>query len=84
MAKLNETQIEELNETLMEISEELGNISNELSELNSSMSMIGTMLTINMLVDKHPEFKSKVAPLMNELLKGIEMSISEIDKMEAP
>jgi len=82
MAKLKETQLEDLNETLMEISEELENISNELSELNSSMSMIGTMLTINMLVDKQPEFKDKVAPLMNELIKGLELSLSEIDKTE--
>lgn len=71
-----------MNETLVEISEELGNISNELAELNSSMSMIGTMLTINMLVDKQPEFKDKVAPLMNELIKGLELSLSEIDEKE--
>ncbi len=82
MAKLKETRIEDLNETLVEISEELGNISNELAELNSSMSMIGTMLTINMLVDKQPEFKDKVAPLMNELIKGLELSLSEIDEKE--
>lgn len=80
MAKSKETQIEDLNETLIEILEELGNISNELSELNSSMSMIGTIITIDMLVDKHPEFKDKVAPLMNELLKGLEISLSEVDK----
>ncbi len=80
MTRSKETQIEDLNETLIEILEELGNISNELSELNSSMSMIGTIITIDMLVDKHPEFKDKVAPLMNELLKGLEISLSEVDK----
>jgi hypothetical protein len=41
MAKTKETQIEDLNETLMAISEELGNICKELSELNSGLSTLG-------------------------------------------
>jgi hypothetical protein len=82
MAKSKEPQIEDLNETLTEISEELENISNELAELNSSLSMIGTMITINMIVDGHPEFKSKVAPLINELIKGLEIGLSETDEAD--
>ena len=70
--------MEDLQETLMEISEELGNISNELSELNSSFSTIGTMITINMIVDARPELKDKVAPLINELIKGLEITLSDM------
>jgi uncharacterized coiled-coil DUF342 family protein len=79
MAKSKENETEDLSEILMEISEELGNISNELAELNSSLSMIGTMATINMLSDKHPELKAKFAPLIDELAKGLELSLSEAD-----
>jgi hypothetical protein len=75
MAKSKDVQMEDLKENLMEISEELGNICNELSELNSGLSTIGTMITINMLVGTRPEFKDKVAPLMNELIKGLEIKI---------
>jgi len=78
MAKSKEVQMEDLQETLMEISEELGNISNELSELNSSFSTIGTMITINMIVDARPELKDKVAPLINELIKGLEITLSDM------
>ncbi len=70
--------MEDLQETLMEISEELGNICNELSELNSSFSTIGTMITINMLVNTRPELKDKVAPLINELINGLEITLSEM------
>ena len=80
MAKTKETQIEDLNETLMAISEELGNISSELSELNSGLSTLGTMTTIHMIVAQRPELKDKVAPLINELIKGLELTLSEIDE----
>jgi hypothetical protein len=80
MAKTKDTQLEDLNETLMAISEELGNISSELSELNSSLSTIGTMITINMIINQRPELKHKVAPLMNEFIKGLELTLSEIDE----
>jgi len=80
MAKTKDTQLEDLNETLIAISEELGNISNELSELNSGLSTIGTMATINMIVAQRPELKDKVAPLMNEFIKGLELALSEIDE----
>ncbi len=80
MAKSKETQLEDLSEILMEVSDELRNISNELAELNSSLSTIGTMVTINMLVDKQPQFRDKLAPIINELIKGLEMTLSEKDK----
>jgi hypothetical protein len=80
MAKPKEVQMENLKETLMEISDELGNICNELSELNSSLSTIGTMITINMLADTRPELKDKIAPLINELIKGLEITLSEMDE----
>jgi hypothetical protein len=80
MAKTKDTQLEDLNETLMAISEELGNISSELSELNSSLSTFGTMATIHMIVAQKPELKDKVAPLLNELIKGLELTLSEIDE----
>jgi hypothetical protein len=64
----------------MEISEELGNICEELSELNSNMSTIGSMITINTLLSSHPEMKEKVAPLMEELIKGLELALSESDE----
>jgi len=80
MAKAKDTQLEDLNETLMAISEELGNISNELSELNSGLSTIGTMATIHMIVAQRPELKDKVAPLLNELIKGLELALIEIDE----
>ncbi len=76
MAKSKEIQMEDLQETLMEISDELGNICNELSELNSGLSTVGTMITINMLVNSRPELKDKVAPLINELIKGLEITLS--------
>jgi len=74
--------MEDLQETLMEISEELGNICDELSELNSSMSMIGTMVTIDMLVKMRPEMKDKVAPLINELVKGLSITLSDLGEEE--
>ena len=80
MAKSKEVQMKDLNESLMEISEELGNICEELTELNSSMSMIGTMMTINTLLRSHPEMKERVAPLMEELIKGLELALSEPDE----
>jgi hypothetical protein len=83
MAKSKEVQMEDLKETLMEISEELGNICNELSELNSSLSTIGTMITINMLADTRPELKDKIAPLISELIKGLEITLSEMGKEDA-
>jgi len=70
--------MEDLQETLMEISEELGNICNELSELNSGMSTIGTMITLNMIVNMRPEMKDKVAPLIDELIKGLEITLSDL------
>jgi len=78
MAKSKEVQTEDLQETLMEISEELGNICNELSELNSGMSTIGTMITLNMIVNMRPEMKDKVAPLIDELIKGLEITLSDL------
>ncbi|MCX6675131.1 MAG: hypothetical protein NTW84_01780 [Methanothrix sp.] len=78
MAKSKEVQMEDLQETLMEISEELGNICNELSELNSGMSTIGTMITLNMIVNMRPEMKDKVAPLIDELIKGLEITLSDL------
>ena len=78
MAKSKEVQTEDLQETLMEISEELGNICNELSELNSGMSTIGTMITLNMIVNMRPELKDKVAPLIDELIKGLEITLSDL------
>jgi len=80
MRKSKETQLEDLNETLMEVSEELRNISNELAELNSGLSTIGTMVTINMLLDEQPQFKDRLTPLINELIKGLEMTLSEMDE----
>jgi hypothetical protein len=80
MAKSKEAQLENLQETLMEISEELENICDELSELNSSMSMIGTMMTIDMLVKMRPEMKDKVAPLINELVNGLAITLSDLDE----
>ncbi len=82
MAKSKETQKEDLNEILMDISEGLRNIGDELAELNSSLSMLGTMITINMLSDKHPELKAKFAPLIDELAKGLELSLSEADNSD--
>jgi hypothetical protein len=76
MAKSKEVQMEDIQETLMEISDELGNICNELSELNSGLSTVGTMITINMLVNSRPELKDKVAPIINELIKGLEITLS--------
>lgn len=84
MAKSKEVQMKELNESLMEISEELGNICEELSELNSSLNTIGTMITINMLLSSHPELKEKVAPLMEELIKGLELALSKPDEEMGP
>jgi hypothetical protein len=78
MAKSKEVKMEDLHETLMEISEELGNICNELSELNSGLSTVGTMITINMLMSTRPELKDKVAPLINELIKGLEITLCEM------
>ncbi len=72
--------MEDLKGPLVEISEELGNICDELSELNCSLNTIGTMITINMLLSARPEMKEKVAPLMEELIKGLEISISELDE----
>jgi hypothetical protein len=80
MAKSKEFQMKDLNESLMEISEELGNICEELAELNSSLSTIGTMITINMLLNSHPELKEKFAPLIEELVKGLELALSESDE----
>jgi hypothetical protein len=80
MAKSKEDQMVDLKETMMEISEELGNICNELSELNSSLSTIGTMITINMLADTRPELKDKIAPLINELIKGLEITLQDMDE----
>ncbi|NMC11014.1 MAG: hypothetical protein GYA39_08600 [Methanothrix sp.] len=80
MAKSKEVQMKDLNESLMEISEELENICEELSELNSNMSTIGSMITINTLLSSHPEMKEKVAPLMEELIKGLELALSESDE----
>jgi len=82
MAKSKEVQMEDLKENLAEISEELGNICDELSELNSSMSMIGTMVTIDMLVKMRPEMKDKVAPLINELVKGLSITLSDLGEEE--
>jgi hypothetical protein len=84
MAKSKEVRIEDLQETLMEISEELGNICNELSELNSGLSTVGTMITINMLMNTRPELKDKVAPLINELIKGLEITLSAMDEENFP
>jgi hypothetical protein len=80
MAKTKDTSVEDLNNTLREILEELGNISYELSEINSGLSTIGTMVTINMIVDKRPELKDKVAPLINELIENMAIAFSDIDK----
>ena len=60
------------------ISDELGNICNELSELNSGLGMIGTMMTIDMLVKMRPEMKDKVAPLINELVNGLSITLSDL------
>jgi len=84
MAKSKEVQTEDLQETLMEISEELGNICNELSELNSGMSTIGTMITLNMIVNMRPEMKDKVAPLIDELIKGLEITLSDLGEENIP
>ena len=80
MAKTKDTSVEDLNNTLREILEELGNISYELSEINSGLSTIGTMVTINMIVDKRPELKDKVPPLINELIENMAIAFSDIDK----
>jgi hypothetical protein len=82
MAKLKEVQMEDLKETLAEISEELGNICDELSELNSGLGMIGTMMTIDMLVKMRPEMKDKVAPLINELVNGLSITLSDLGDEE--
>jgi hypothetical protein len=78
MAKSKEVQMEDLKENLAEISEELENICDELSELNSGLGMIGTMMTIDMLVKMRPEMKDKVAPLINELVNGLSITLSDL------
>jgi len=83
MAKSKEVQIEDLKETLTEISEELGNICSELSELNSNLSMIGTMITMDLLVKMRPEMKDKVAPLINELVNGLAITLSDLDEEQS-
>jgi hypothetical protein len=35
-----------------------------------------------MLVNSRPELKDKVAPLINELIKGLEITLSDIDEEE--
>jgi hypothetical protein len=82
MAKSKEVQMEDLKETLSEISEELENICDELSELNSGLGMIGTMMTIDMLVKMRPEMKDKVAPLINELVNGLSITLSDLGDEE--
>jgi hypothetical protein len=84
MAKSKEVQMEDLKENLAEISEELGNICDELSELNSNLGMIGTMITIDLLVKMRPEMKDKVAPLINELVNGLAITLSDLDEEEIP
>jgi len=74
--------MEDLKETLSEISEELENICDELSELNSGLGMIGTMMTIDMLVKMRPEMKDKVAPLINELVNGLSITLSDLGDEE--
>jgi hypothetical protein len=82
MAKSKEVQMEDLKENLAEISEELENICDELSELNSGLGMIGTMMTIDMLVKMRPEMKDKVAPLINELVNGLSITLSDLGEEE--
>jgi hypothetical protein len=84
MAKSKEVQMEDLKETLAEIPEELENICDELSELNSNLGMIGTMITIDLLVKMRPEMKDKVAPLINELVNGLSITLSDLDEEEIP
>jgi len=74
--------MEDLKENLAEISEELENICDELSELNSGLGMIGTMMTIDMLVKMRPEMKDKVAPLINELVNGLSITLSDLGDEE--
>jgi hypothetical protein len=83
MAKSKEVQMEDLKENLAEISEELGNICDELSELNSNLGMIGTMITIDLLVKMRPEMKDKVAPLINELVNGLAITLSDLDEEQS-
>jgi hypothetical protein len=72
--------MEDLKEILMDIADGLESIREEFSEMNSNIQTIGSMLTLNLLINHRPDLREKISPLMDELAKGVDFAMSDLDE----
>jgi len=82
MAKSKDDKLEEINSTLGVIAENLADISAEIYELRSSLQVIGTMLIMDSLAEKHPELKEQLKPLAQEWIEGLKMAMAEDEEQK--